>query len=232
MRRLAIILAGGAGTRMGAAVNKQFLRIKGKPIVVHTLEAFEKARSVDGIYFVVNEKDLAVINEDVLGPYTFRKIVKTVIGGPRRQDSVRNGLNAIEGPCDTVLIHDGARPFVSPAFIDSSTALMADFDAIVPALDLQDTVKAVSNDGFVLQTPDRASLKRIQTPQIFKYDLILRAYNEYSTGSHEGYDDASFAEHLGAKVKVIKGSPYNLKITTPEDLVIAEALMTHMEQNR
>ena len=229
MRTLAIILAGGAGKRMGAATNKQFLLIGNKPIIVHTLQTFEDCRSVDGIYLVVNQKDLPLIQEEILETYRFKKVMKVVIGGRLRQDSVRNGLEAIEKPCDIVVIHDGARPFIAPAFIEKGIFLMEMFDAVIPALPVKDTVKVVSKEGFVSKTLERNSLWHVQTPQTFKYELIMKAYREGLAKKLYGYDDATFIEHLGKKVKVIEGSPYNIKITTPEDLIIAQGLLAQLK---
>ncbi|OPY75086.1 MAG: 2-C-methyl-D-erythritol 4-phosphate cytidylyltransferase [Syntrophorhabdus sp. PtaU1.Bin058] len=231
MRTLAIILAGGAGKRMGAATNKQFLLIDNKPIIVHTLQIFEECRAVDGIYLVVNQKDLPMIQEEILETYRFNKVLKLVIGGRLRQDSVRNGLEAIENPCDIVIIHDGARPFVSPSFIDKGIFLMDVFDAVIPALPVKDTIKVVSKEGFVQKTLERDSLWHIQTPQTFKYDLITKAYREGAAKKLYGYDDATFLEHMGKKVKVIEGSPYNIKITTPEDLIIARGMLSQLKGN-
>jgi 2-C-methyl-D-erythritol 4-phosphate cytidylyltransferase len=229
MRTIAIILAGGAGKRMGAATNKQFLLIENKPIIVHTLQIFEDCRAVDGIYFVVNQKDLPLIQEEILETYKFNKIMKIVIGGKLRQDSVKNGLEAIEHPCDVVVIHDGARPFVSPAFIEKGIFLMEMYDAVIPALPVKDTVKVISKEGFVVKTLERDSLWHVQTPQTFKYSVIVKAYREGMAKKHYGYDDATFIEHMGKKVKVIEGSPYNMKITTPEDLTIARGLLSQLK---
>ncbi len=231
MRTLAIILAGGAGKRMGAATNKQFLLIDNKPIIVHTLQIFEECRAIDGIYLVVNQKDLPMIQEEILETYRFNKILKLVIGGRLRQDSVRNGLEAIENPCDIVIIHDGARPFVSPSFIDKGIFLMEMFDAVIPALPVKDTIKVVSKEGFVQKTLERDSLWHVQTPQTFKYDLITKAYREGAAKKLYGYDDATFLEHMGKKVKVIEGSPYNIKITTPEDLIVARGMLSQLKGN-
>ncbi len=229
MRTIAIILAGGAGKRMGAATNKQFLLIENKPIIVHTLQIFEDCRAIDGIYLVVNQKDLPVIQEEILENYKFSKIMKLVIGGKLRQDSVSNGLEAIEHPCDVVVIHDGARPFVSPAFIEKGIFLMEMYDAVIPALPVKDTVKVISKEGFVVKTLERDSLWHVQTPQTFKHKLIVKAYREGMAKKHYGYDDATFIEHMGKKVKVIEGSPYNMKITTPEDLIIARGLLSELK---
>ena len=229
MRTLAIILAGGAGKRMGAATNKQFLLIDNKPIIVHTLEIFENCRSIDSIFLVVNQKDLPVIQKEILETYRFKKVTKLVIGGRLRQDSVRNGLEAIEGQCDIVVIHDGARPFVSPSFIEKGIFLMEMFDAVIPGLPAKDTIKAVSKEGFVSKTLPRDSLWQVQTPQTFKYELIVKAYREGMAKKLYGFDDATFVEHLGKKVKVIEGSPYNMKITTPEDLIIAQGILSQLK---
>jgi 2-C-methyl-D-erythritol 4-phosphate cytidylyltransferase len=231
MRTLAIILAGGAGKRMGASTNKQFLLLDNKPIIVHTLQVFDECRPIDGIYLVVNQKDLPVIQEEILETYRFNKLTKIVIGGRLRQDSVRNGLEAIEGPCDVVIIHDGARPFVSPTFIEKGIYLMEMFDAIIPALPVKDTIKVISKEGFVVKTLERDSLWHVQTPQTFKYELIAKAYKEGMAKKLFGYDDATFLEMMGKKVKVIEGSPYNIKITTPEDLIIAKGMLSELKGN-
>src|SRR5512142_2152223 len=141
MRTLAIVLAGGVGKRMGSSTNKQFLLLDNKPIIVHTLQVFQECRPIDGIYLVVNHKDLPIIQEEILEQYHFSKILKLVIGGRLRQDSVRNGLEAIDETCDIVTIHDAARPFVSPSFIEKSIFLMEMFDAIIPAIPAKDTIK-------------------------------------------------------------------------------------------
>jgi 2-C-methyl-D-erythritol 4-phosphate cytidylyltransferase len=229
MRTLAIILAGGAGKRMGAPTNKQFLLLDNKPIIVHTLQIFEECRAIDGVHLVVNQKDLPTIQEEILETYRFNKVLKIVIGGRLRQDSVRNGLESIENPCDIVVIHDGARPFVTPAYIEKGIYLMEMFDAIIPALPVKDTVKVVSKEGFVVKTLERDSLWQVQTPQTFKYNLILKAYREGMAKKLFGYDDATFIESLGKKVKVIESSPYNMKITTPEDLVIARGMLSQLK---
>jgi 2-C-methyl-D-erythritol 4-phosphate cytidylyltransferase len=231
MRTLAIILAGGAGKRMGAATNKQFLLIDKKPIIVHTLQIFEDCRSIDGIYLVVNQKDLTLIQEEILETYRFNKLMKLVIGGKLRQDSVRNGLEAIETPCDIVIIHDGARPLISPSFIEKGISLMEVFDAVIPALPVKDTVKVVSKEGFVSKTLARDSLWNVQTPQTFKYELIMKAYRDGTAKKIHGYDDATFVEHMGKKIKVLEGSPYNIKITTPEDLIIARGILSQLKGN-
>jgi 2-C-methyl-D-erythritol 4-phosphate cytidylyltransferase len=229
MRTLAIVLAGGAGKRMGSSTNKQFLLLDNKPIIVHTLQVFQDCRPIDGIYLVVNHKDLPMIQEEILEQYHFSKILKLVIGGRLRQDSVRNGLEAIDEACDIVTIHDAARPFVSPAFVEKSIFLMEMFDAIIPAIPAKDTIKAISKEGFVTKTLERDALWHVQTPQTFKYELIMKAYREGMAKKLCGYDDSTFIEYLGKKVKVMEGSPYNIKITTPEDLIIAKGLLSQLK---
>lgn len=229
MKTLAIILAGGAGKRMGAPTSKQFLLLDNKPIIAHTLQAFEECRSIDGIYLVVGQKDLPVIQEEILEQYKFHKLMKLVIGGRLRQDSVRNGLEAIENGCEIVVIHDGVRPFLSTSFIEKTLSLMEMYDAIIPAIPVKDTIKVISKEGFVVKTLERESLWHIQTPQTFKYELILKAYRDGMAKKLYGYDDAMFLETLGTKVKVIEGSPFNIKITTPEDLTIAQGMLSQLK---
>lgn len=231
MRTLAIVLAGGAGKRMGSSTSKQFLLLDNKPILVHTLQVFQECKPVDGIYLVVNHRDLPLIQEEILETYHFSKVMKLVIGGRLRQDSVRNGLEAIDESCDVVIIHDAARPFVSPAFVEKSIFLMEMFDAVVPAIPARDTIKVISKEGFVLKTLERDALWHIQTPQTFKYDLIAKAYREGMAKKLCAYDDSTFIEHLGKKVKVVEGSPYNIKITTPEDLLIARGILAQLKGN-
>jgi len=231
MRTLAIVLAGGAGKRMGSSTSKQFLLLDNKPILVHTLQVFQECKPVDGIYLVVNHRDLPLIQEEILETYHFSKIMKLVIGGRLRQDSVRNGLEAIDESCDVVIIHDAARPFVSPAFVEKSIFLMEMFDAVVPAIPARDTIKVISKEGFVLKTLERDALWHIQTPQTFKYDLIAKAYREGMAKKLCGYDDSTFIEYFGKKVKVVEGSPYNIKITTPEDLLIARGILAQLKGN-
>jgi 2-C-methyl-D-erythritol 4-phosphate cytidylyltransferase len=231
MRTLAIVLAGGAGKRMGTSTNKQFLLLDNKPIIVHTLQVFQECKPIDGIYLVVNHKDLPIIQEEILEQYHFSKILKLVIGGRLRQDSVRNGLEAIDEACDIVTIHDAARPFVSPSFIEKSIFLMEMFDAIIPAIPAKDTIKTISKEGFVMKTLERDTLWQVQTPQTFKYELIVKAYREGMAKKLCGYDDSTFIEYLGKKVKVMEGSPYNIKITTPEDLIFAKGLLSQIKGN-
>ncbi len=231
MRTLAIVLAGGVGKRMGFSTSKQFLLLDNKPILAHTLQVFQDCKPVDGVYLVVNHRDLPTIQEEILETYHFSKIMKLVIGGRLRQDSVWNGLEAIDESCDVVIVHDAARPFISPAFVEKSIVLMEMFDAVVPAIPARDTIKVISKEGFVVKTLERDSLWHIQTPQTFKYDLIAKAYREGMAKKLCGYDDSAFIEHLGKKVKVVEGSPYNIKITTPEDLLIARGILTQLKGN-
>ena len=229
MRTVAIILAAGVGKRMGAATNKQLLLLDNKPIIVHTLQVFEECRAIDGIYLVVNQKDLPIVQEEILETYRFDKVMKLVIGGRLRQDSVKNGLEAVEPPCDIVVVHDGARPFITPSFIEKGIVLMEMFDAIIPGIPVKDTIKVVSKEGFVVRTLERDPLWHVQTPQTFKYDLIVKAYRDGAAKKVCGYDDATFIEQTGTKVKVIEGSPYNIKITTPEDLITARGILSELK---
>lgn len=226
MKVSAIILAAGMGKRMGAGGNKQFLLIDQKPMIVHALQAFENCPLVHDMYLVVNRNDRALLENEVLRAYTFGKLRELVTGGELRQDSVINGITAVKKPCDVIVIHDGARPFVSTALIEKGIALMDSYDAVIPGLPVKDTIKTITRKGFVSRTLKRDTLWQVQTPQTFKYDVIAGAYRDGVLQNFHGYDDASFVERLGKKVKVIEGSSYNLKITTPEDLVLAVGIVS------
>ncbi len=145
------------------------------------------------------------MQEEILETYRFNKVMKLVIGGRLRQDSVKNGLEAIEHPCDIVIIHDGARPFITPSFIEKGIFLMEMFDAIIPAIPVKDTIKVVSKEGFVIKTLERDSLWHVQTPQTFKFDMISKAYKDGISKKLYGYDDATFLEYSGKKVKGDRG---------------------------
>jgi len=214
----AIIVAAGIGKRMKSEVPKQFLSLKGKPILAHTLSCFQKAVVVDQIILVVNpnwqEESRQIAS-------FFNKVVHIVAGGKRRQDSVWAGLQAVEE--GIVLVHDGVRPFVTPALIERVVKATKKWGAVVPALPAKETVKWVE-ESVVKKTLPREFIYLVQTPQGFRYELLKEAY--LRLGDKENVtDDASLVERLGIKVCVIAGEPFNLKITTPEDLKWAEMIL-------
>ncbi|MCD6320130.1 MAG: 2-C-methyl-D-erythritol 4-phosphate cytidylyltransferase [Candidatus Desulfofervidaceae bacterium] len=216
----AIIVAAGIGRRMGSELPKQFLSLKGKPILWHTLARFQKCVAVKEIVLVVNpfwEKESRMIAAE------FSKIVNIVYGGGRRQESVWAGLKEVK-ESEIVLVHDGVRPFVSESLIETVVEGASKWGAVIPALPAKETVKWVENN-IIKKTLPRHSIWLAQTPQGFKYDVLKTAYIKAQTEPLEFTDDASLVEQLGIAVRVIPGEPQNIKITTPEDLQWAESLL-------
>ncbi len=225
MKVVAIVPAAGMGKRMGAEINKQYLLLAGKPILAHTLRVFEDAPFVDDVYVVVPEAEIPYCREHVVECYGFAKVRRVVAGGAERQHSVMNGLKAVSdaGDDDVVLIHDGVRPFVTPQILKHAVDTARERDGALVAVPVKDTVKVVA-DGKVTATPMRETLWLAQTPQAFRYSVIMAAHEIAEAERYLGTDDASLVEWLGKEVHIVIGDYRNIKITTPEDLVLAEAL--------
>ncbi|MFR4352536.1 MAG: 2-C-methyl-D-erythritol 4-phosphate cytidylyltransferase [Roseburia sp.] len=224
----AIVLAAGDGKRMNSAVRKQYLTLGGKPVLFFSLKAFEESE-VTEIVLVVGEGEAEYCREQIIDKYGIRKISAVVEGGRERYHSVYAGLAAVRG-ADYVLIHDGARPLLTADIIERSIAAVKLHDACVVGMPVKDTIKIVSEDGFSAETPDRSSLWQIQTPQTFFYPLIWEAYESVITKEECAVtDDAMVLERMtGKRVKVIEGNYRNIKITTPEDLIVAEAYLQEL----
>lgn len=214
-----IIVAAGRGTRMGTKESKQYLMLKSKPIIVHTLEKFYRHPLISQIVLVTGKADV-VRCEDWIKQYGLQGKVQVVEGGNERQHSVYQGLLAISMPW--VLVHDGVRPFVADEHITSCYAAAREYGAAVLAVPVKDTIKQVNEQGEVIGTPRRESLWAIQTPQAFRSSDLLRAHENASLEGFVGTDDAMLIERLGMQVKVVEGDYRNMKITTPEDLIYAE----------
>lgn len=231
MKITAIIPASGRGTRMQSSVAKQYMELCGKPLLYHTIKAFEES-TVDDIVLVVPEGEEDFVRTTIVEPNGFYKVKKIVVGGDARYNSVFNGLLAAEGS-DYVLIHDGARPLVDAALISRCIDAVQKDKACIAAVPVKDTIKQIGADGIVEQTIDRSKLYAIQTPQCFEYPLILNAYSRLFRQAAVGQmsldgitDDASVAELMTAQaVKLVQGDYKNLKVTTPEDIVVAETLL-------
>jgi len=216
-----VIVAAGESRRM-KGVDKQFALLGSLPVVVRTVNTFQSLPEVRQIILVTNQAGLESFRElKVKWGWT---IVTAVIGGPKRQDSVWSGLQALD-PCDWVIVHDGARPLVTENLIQRGLAVAEEFGSAVAAVPLKDTVKAVGPDNLVSETPDRSQLFAIQTPQIFRYENLIGAYKAIEGTTEEFPDDAAVVERTGQSVKIFEGDQANIKITTPEDLVVAEALL-------
>ncbi len=201
-------------------VDKTFASILGVPLVAHTLDRFESFPQVDQIVLVLAEESVNR-GRELVQQRGYRKVAHVCAGGQRRQDSVRNGLESLS-PCDWVLVHDGARPCLDEAMLQRGLDAAADCGSAVAGVPVKDTIKIVSPDGMVNETPDRSLLWAAQTPQVFRYDLLLEAHR---TCTADVTDDAAMVEALGHTVRMFQGSFQNLKVTTAEDLLIAEVFL-------
>lgn len=231
IRTSVIIPAAGLGRRMNASVSKQYLQLNGKPILAHTLDIFEKCPMIDEIVLVINPEELELCHDQVLGIYPYTKI-KVVAGGTTRQESVYAGLQVVNPQTRIVLIHDGARPLIRESVIRASITETIKHRATVVGVSAKNTIKVINKEGFVEATPDRNYLVEIQTPQTFDYDLIKEAHQKAREFGVAGTDDAFLVEWLKIPVKIVVGDYTNIKITTPEDLTIAESIIREMVENQ
>ena len=221
----AIILAGGKGKRMGSAISKQFIDIKGKPIIYYTLKKFSENKKIDNIIVVLPEDEVKYFKENILKKYELR-INKIVIGGKERQDSVYNALKSLKNSStDIVLIHDGARPFISERIINEGIKFAEIYGAAAPGVMPKDTIKVKNEKNFSVDTPNRANLVSIQTPQVFKFDEILECHEKIKINNIVVTDDTMVAEKCGYSVYLYDGEYTNIKVTTPEDLILGEKLI-------
>ncbi len=224
-----IIAAAGRGKRMGRDYNKQYIFLKDKPIVAHTIKIFENINLIDEIILVVGKGEIDLVRKDIIYKYNFKKVASIVEGGAERQDSVYNGLRAVNTDCSIVLIHDGARPFVTGNIIEKGIGIAKDVGACVVAVRVKDTIKIVNKNMEVDYTPNRDTLWAVQTPQIFRYQLLLKAYEKLQIDNIKVTDDSMLVEKSGHIVKIIEGSYENIKITTPEDLILGEGILRKRE---
>ena len=217
----AVIVCAGSGTRMGKSVNKIFLKIAGKKVIDYTLDAFLKVDAIDQIILVTRECDMDEMNEHIKN---IKKDIRVVVGGKTRQESVYNGLiNAKDA--HIVLIHDGARALITPQIIEDAIKKTSEFGATLTAVPIKDTIKYVTEDGFIEKTLNREKIYSAQTPQSFLYEKIIDAYNKAIKDDFLATDDCALYEKYEGKVKIIDGSYENIKITTPEDLDVAENIL-------
>lgn len=225
-----IVLAAGQGSRMGTKVQKQFLQIGNYPVLYYSLRCFQESPLIQEIVLVTSENAVSFCREKIVDRYGFSKVSKIVSGGRERYDSVYAGLLACEA-CDYVFIHDGARPFLEEEILQRGLNGVRKTGACVIGMPSKDTVKIADNEGYVKETPVRSSVWTIQTPQIFEYSLIRKAH-ESIRGKDISLitDDAMIVEQeTGVKICLEQGSYKNIKITTPEDIVVAEAFLASSE---
>ncbi|WP_294170692.1 2-C-methyl-D-erythritol 4-phosphate cytidylyltransferase [uncultured Clostridium sp.] len=219
----AIILAGGKGKRMGANISKQYIKLKGKPILYYTIKRFSESKDIDKIILVLPKDEIDYCKEEVLDKYSLH-VDLIVQGGKERQDSVMNALNELIDE-EIVLIHDGARPFVSQRIIDEGIKYARLYGASAPGVMPKDTIKIKGDNNFALSTPDRNTLVAIQTPQVFKLGIIKECHKKVKEEDIKVTDDTMVVETYGNKVYLYEGDYTNIKVTTPEDLILAEKLI-------
>ena len=219
-----IIVAAGKGIRMNQKARKQYLLMKGLPIISHTLKTFDSCEIIDDILLVIPEQDFDFCRTHILPSAEVNKRIELVAGGPERQDSVYNGLSAVTDPHGIAVIHDGVRPFVNVDVLAACVKTAAIKGACILGMPVSETVKRVNSEGYIEKTLDRNPLWTAQTPQAFQYTIIKKAHDKARVDGIRGTDDALLVERLGHKVDIIEGSRFNIKITTPEDLQLADAI--------
>lgn len=224
MKVAALIAASGQGQRMGGDIKKQYLTLEGVPILARTLEIFVKHQTVSQIVVIVPAKETELARNTVK-PFCPLEKINFVEGGKRRQDSIYQGLQAVSRDTEMVCIHDGVRPFISVELFEAVFEAACKCGAAVPVIPVTDTLKEVSINGMINRTISRETVRRAQTPQIFRYDLIAEAYRKAHILGVEATDDAYLLELLGGTVCTVPGSPSNIKITHPLDLLFAGALL-------
>lgn len=223
----AIIVSAGNSSRMGG-VNKQFLNICGIPVIAHSIKAFQDCTFIDEIVIVTRDIDIDEVNE-VVKDYSFSKVVAVVVGGETRQLSVLNGIKAVSNDAEYIAIHDGARPLVTEKVILDTLSCAFEFNAATTGVKVVDTIKSVDENEDIVDTPNRAFLRAVQTPQIFNKELYLNAVNNVPN-SKDFTDDCKLIEAFGHKVKIVDGDYENIKITTPSDIEIATYYLSKKER--
>lgn len=220
----AIIAAAGRGTRMGQGMNKVFMHLDKRPLLSYTIDIFEKCRAIDEVIIAVGEEDSKALRSLIAG-CGYRKVRQIVIGGAERQHSIANALKKLSPETRWVAVHDGARPFVSGDLLARAISDAQKWGAVGVAVPVKDTVKIVDEAGFVECTPERKKLWAMQTPQVFSREILEKAYRHSEQTGFAATDDAALVETLGIKVKLLLGEYTNIKITTPEDMLFAEAIL-------
>lgn len=222
-----IIAAAGMSNRMGSKINKQFIAIGGKPILAHTIEKFEKSRYIDEIILVAKEEEIEYCRKEIVKKYKFKKVANIIRGGKERQDSIYNGILALDERSNIVLTHDGARPFVDVQSINEGIEGAVESGACVIGVPVKDTIKVVEDENSISKTPQRSLLWAAQTPQCFLKEILIKGYEKALETGFLGTDDSSLVERIGYKVKMIMGSYENIKITTPDDILVAESFLRY-----
>lgn len=221
----AIIVAAGKGIRMNDPIRKQYLNLAGRPILAHSVMVFDTCELIDKIFLVVPKEDIEYCRKNIVPLLELKNGIELVPGGEQRQNSVYNGLQAIDKMTDTVVIHDGVRPFIQAEKLEACILGARKFGACILGIPAGDTIKRVGKSDFIEKTLDRDNIWLAQTPQAFKYELIISAHETARRDGYTGSDDASLVERLGKDIKIINGGKNNIKITVREDLDVARAML-------
>jgi len=220
-----VIAAAGQGSRMGTKTNKQFILLNSHPVLAYSLDFFERQELVDEIVVVSSEKELDYCRNEIIHKFRYKKVSAVLAGGKERQDSVWAGLQYLSPDTDFVAVHDGARPLLSSDVLRRLLNEAEEWGAAIPGVASKDTMKMVDKDSFVRHTIDRSMVYSIQTPQVFNYKELFHAYRQaYEEGFYATDDSGLFEKYIG-RVKLVAGDYNNIKITTPEDLMIAQSLL-------
>ncbi|WP_334299291.1 2-C-methyl-D-erythritol 4-phosphate cytidylyltransferase [Metaclostridioides mangenotii] len=218
-----VVVAAGSGKRMNIGINKQFIKLGEKEVIAHTIQVFYINKDIDEIVVCIKPEEEKYFLDNIINKYNF-KGVKIAYGGKERQDSIYNGLKKLDEKCNIVLIHDGARPFIDDKIIKESIEEAKVKKAVVVGVPVSDTIKIVK-DGEIESTPDRSLLWAAQTPQVFDYNTIKKAYEDAYESGFYGTDDSMLVERIGQKVSMVMGSHKNIKITNQEDLKTANQII-------
>lgn len=221
----AIVLAAGQGKRMKSSIQKQYILLKEKPILYYSLKAFEDIKEIERIILVVGKGEVSYCRKEIIDKYGLQKVTDVIEGGKERYHSVYEGLKLLEKHCDYVLIHDGARPFITESIILNTIENVKKYKACAVGMPVKDTIKIVDEENFCVHTPERAKVWAVQTPQAFEYNIIKSAYDILMQKEIMVTDDAMVIEQfMNISVKLIEGTYENIKITTQEDLKVAETI--------
>jgi len=229
MKKVGIIPAGGSGKRLKSNLAKQYLMLGKLPVLAHALKVFENSPVIDEVILAVPEHDIDFAREEIVQKYGFAKVRNIVAGGRERQDSVKNALSVVGNDFDVAVIHDGVRPLVTEKMIIDVVDAAQKLKAASVGVKVKDTIKESDDHCFALKTLPRQNMWMTQTPQAFVLDILKEAHDAANRDNFCGTDDASLVERIGVKVKMVDGSYENIKITTPEDLILAEALLRNRQ---
>lgn len=227
----AILPAAGIGKRMQPVfgqTRKQFIQIHGRPLLCYTLDVFQKSDVITDIVLVCEKEWIGYVGQEIISKYNFDKVKKIIEGGAQRQDSVYNGLRAID-KTDLVMVHDAVRPMATEELIQRSAEACMTHQAVITAVRVKDTIKLQNPEQFVAETIDRSNLWQVQTPQCFDYALLKQAFEKAYADSFYGTDESMLVERLGHPVKIIEGDYRNVKITTPDDVALAQLYLPKPE---